>query len=148
MVWACFSGTDKSPLVFLEEKQDGTKYVKTLEDALLSFSEDLPLSWVLMQDSAPCHRARVAKRWMFDNFISVLEFLPYPPDLNPIENLWGILVGSVYAHQRQFKDVDSLSKFIRDAWDEINKGTLDALVKSMQKRCVGVVLAKGKKIDY
>ena len=30
MVWSCFAGTDKSPLVFLEGKQDGTKYVKTL----------------------------------------------------------------------------------------------------------------------
>ena len=60
MVWACFTGTDKSPLVFLEEKQGGTNYINTLEDTLLPFSEDLPLSSVFMQDSAPCHRVRVA----------------------------------------------------------------------------------------
>ncbi|CDF41123.1 unnamed protein product [Chondrus crispus] len=101
-----------------------------------------------MQDGAPCHRARVAKRWLCDNFISVLEWPPYSPDLNPIENLWGTLVRSVYAHQRQFKNVDSLSECIRDAWDEINNETLNALVKSMQKRCVEFVLAKRKKIDY
>ena len=89
-----------------------------------------------------------AKRWMFDNFISVLEWPPYSPDLNPIENLGGIFVRSVYAHQKQFNDVDSLSKCIRDAWDEINKDALDAWVRPMQKSCVEVVLAKGKKIDY
>ncbi|CDF32565.1 unnamed protein product [Chondrus crispus] len=147
MVWACFAGTSKSPLVFLGGKQDGTKYV-TFEDTLLPFAEDLPLSWGFMQDGAPCHRARVAKRWLFDNFISVLEWPPYSPDLNAIENLWGILVTSVYSHQRQFNGVDSLSECIRDAWDEINNETLDALVKSMQKRCVEVLLTKGKKIDY
>ena len=148
MVWACFAGIDKPALVFLEGKQDVTKYIKALEDMLLPFSEDLPLSWGSMPDGAPCHRARVAKRWMFDNFISVLEWPPHSSDLNPIENLWGILFRSVYSHQKQFNDVDSLSECIRDVWHEIKKYTLDALVKSMKKRCVEFVLAKGKMIDY
>ena len=148
LAWVSFAGTDKAPLAFLEGKQDVAQYIKTLEDTLLPISEELLLSWGFIQDCAPCRRARVPKRWMFGNFISVLEWPPYLPDINPIENLWGILVRSVYSHQKQFNDVDYLSACIRDDWDEINKDTVDALVKYMQKRCVEVVLAKGKKIDY
>ena len=48
----------------------------------------------------------------------------------------GILVRIVYSHKRQFKDVDYLLECIRDAWDDINKETLDALVKSIQNRCI------------
>jgi len=53
MVWACFCGKKASQLVVLEGKQDGSKYVKTLEDYLLPFAEDLPVSWTFMQDGPP-----------------------------------------------------------------------------------------------
>ena len=62
MIWACCVCTAKSPLAFLGEKKDGTKYFKTSEDTLLPFAEDFLLSWGFMQYGAPCHRARVAKR--------------------------------------------------------------------------------------
>ena len=148
MVWACFAGNSKSKLVFLVGSQDGKKYVHTLEENLLPFAEELPVTWTFMQDGAPCHRSKFAKDWLFDNYISVLEWPAYSPDLNPIENLWGILVRRVYANQRQFESIQSLTACILDAWDSISTETLVSLTQSMRKRCVEVVLAKGKKIDY
>ena len=101
-----------------------------------------------MQDGAPCHLPRVAKDWLFDNYISLLQLPAYSPDLNPIENLWGVLVRRVYDHQRQFEDVQSLSECIVEAWNGISTETLERLSQSMGKGRVEVVLAKGKKIGY
>jgi len=70
------------------------------------------------------------------------------PDLNPIEDLWGILARKVYAHQRQFSSVDELIDCVMDSWDQISEDTLENLVRSMQKRCFDCVLAKGGPTKY
>lgn len=44
MVWACFACKAKSPVVFFHGKLNRPKYVKTLEDTLLLFTEDLRLT--------------------------------------------------------------------------------------------------------
>lgn len=40
-----------------------------------------------------------------------------------------------------------LTESILDAWENIDLYLLDKLVKSMQRRCIGVLHAKGRKID-
>ena len=61
--------------------------------------------------------------------------------MNPIENLWGILVRNVYAHQVQFKDVHELLEVIMEAWDEVLEECLENLIRSMQKRLFECVMA-------
>lgn len=45
---ACFAGANISPLIILHWNQDGTKYVKKLENYLLSFFEDFFVQWMIM----------------------------------------------------------------------------------------------------
>ena len=70
------------------------------------------------------------------------------PDLNPIENLWGILARRVYAHQRQFQNLIELHEFVLTAWDEISPEELENLVDSMQRRCLDCCFAKGDPTKY
>jgi len=90
IVWATFSGSSRSELLFIpgdpEAKRGGVTtavYIETLDEALPSMWEpDL----LFMQDNTRIHTARKIKDWFRDNAIPVIEWPPYSPDLSPIEH--------------------------------------------------------------
>uniref|UniRef100_A0A1I7WMY9 Cytochrome b5 heme-binding domain-containing protein n=1 Tax=Heterorhabditis bacteriophora TaxID=37862 RepID=A0A1I7WMY9_HETBA len=46
--------------------------------------------------------------------IIFMDWLSRSPDLNPSENLWGILVRQVYAHNRQLSSIEDLKKTVSE----------------------------------
>lgn len=44
-----------------------------------------------MHDNAPVHRAHIVKEILKGLQIQVMIWPPYSSDLNPIENLWGVM---------------------------------------------------------
>ena len=74
-----------------------------------------------MQDGASIHRAKHTKNWLNQKNIPILEWPANSPDLNPIENLWGILTRAVYDNRKQFKTKDELKTEILKQWDLITK---------------------------
>ena len=58
---------------------------------------------------------------------TIMEWPPYSPDLNPIENMWSIIKRKVYANGKQFSSKDELwnviqiaAKDISAAWPDIS----------------------------
>ena len=46
---------------------------------------------IFMQDNAPCHKAIVVMNFLKAENVTIMDWLPQIPDLNPYENVWKIL---------------------------------------------------------
>ena len=55
-----------------------------------------------MHNNAPIHTVHLIREWLTKNRVEVMDWLPYSPDLNLIENLWALLKAEMY---RQFPDL-------------------------------------------
>lgn len=47
-------------------------------------------------DGASVHTAGIVKQLLVEMGIKVMNWPPYSPDLNPIENLWALLKAEIY----------------------------------------------------
>ena len=75
-----------------------------------------------------------------------LDFPPYSPDLNPIENLWSILARRV--EQRTCETMEELQDTVADEWNKIEPEVLQNLAHSMPARCQAVIEANGWHTKY
>ena len=72
---------------------DGARLPKILIHHLVPSANRLnPEGFIFQQDNDPKHTSyNVAKKYLQNKKIEVMNWQPQSPDLNPIENLWGQL---------------------------------------------------------
>ncbi|KAK2579788.1 hypothetical protein KPH14_012181 [Odynerus spinipes] len=96
---------------------------------------------IFQQDNAPIHTASSTKKW-FQEF--GIELLPWPalsPDLNPIENLWGILARKVYDQKKPpIESIAELKKRIQSSWADIPNEILNKLFDTVHDRLLDLKL--------
>ncbi len=69
-----------------------------------------------------------------------------PPDLNPIEHLWGILKQKV--EERKVSNIHLLRDVVMEEWKRTSVTTCEALVNSMPKRVKEVLENNGGHTKY
>ncbi|GBN91791.1 Transposable element Tc3 transposase [Araneus ventricosus] len=147
MVWVAFSFSGQVGLDFLNDRQNSPKYIETLENHLMSFAENIGgRNWEYQYDNASIHTSNAMKYYLNSKNVTVLEWPPMSPDLNPIENVWDIMCRKVYENGGQFYSVNALRTAIESAWYNLEQEILQTLIMSMEKRVYDVILKNGKTI--
>ena len=101
----------------MKDKQDFKCYKKLVSDNLLPLWTQ---GYKLFQDNAPIHVSESTKKCLNANGIDKLQWSSRSPDLNPMQNLWGVLTRIVYRKGRQFNSINALRKAIIHVWTEIS----------------------------
>ena len=80
-----------------------------------------------MQDGATCHTAHSTIDWLAFKKIDIIQdWPPRSPDLNPIQNVWGILKDHVDTN-----NITSAQEFferIKKEWDALTKEEIRNLI--------------------
>lgn len=159
MVWGAISSLGGLELRFISTKMDGREYQEVLRHSLLPFlGRFRRLQLQFQQDNAGVHRSVRRRRqdpdfipmmeWFQQQSITVVDWPSRSPDLNPIENVWGIMVRRIYAENRQYQNVNELKQAILEAWNALSQELLVVLVESMQNRIFQVIQRSGGVTDY
>ena len=137
LVWGAISKKGIIALAFIDKTMDQAKYINTLSNYLLPNADKIhgKNKWRFQQDNAPCHKAYSVKQWLGANSIRMLDHPPQSPDLNPIENVWGIIKKSL--EKKKSKNKIDLTQNIKESWNKISKeicaNCIDHLIKTLSK---------------
>ena len=163
MFWAAFCWAYRTQLYTMDGDPDSDRkgvtanvVLATLQDALPEILEE---GMFFIQDNAPVHKAHLVQEWLtnwaYENGVEVIDWPPYSPDLNPIENLWKLLKNAICDKFPELSDMpknqNSLSRLenaAKECWMELRKEVLEAEIRSMPDRLQAVIAAKGWYTKY
>ncbi|PIC47778.1 hypothetical protein B9Z55_007008 [Caenorhabditis nigoni] len=148
MVWGGFCNGKKMKLQFVSTRETSASYQSTLQKAIVPFFRNKRRTHTFQQDNASIHRSISTQNSLKAQKIKVLEWPAISPDLNPIENLWGLMVRRVYRHGRQYNTVQELKDAVEAEWDAITAAELKTLVASMPNRMFEVIQKNGGETSY
>lgn len=108
-----------------------------------------------MHDNDPIHTASIIKAWLEEHLVTVMNWPPYSPDLNPIENLWAILKreidkyypGLLVASNSEQTKQDLIAA-AQHIWEQLGDRILENLADSMPDRVEAAIRADGWYTKY
>ena len=144
-----FSSRGTLPIAFPSGRMNSEGYQDVLRDNLLPHAGRVAgRNWVYQQDNATIHTSRSAMDWFRTNNVPTMEWPARSPDLNPTENVWGILARRVYKDGKHYDNVPQLQRSIQDQCNAIGPNTLKNLTDSMPNRMFETIKARGGFTGY
>ncbi len=96
--------------------------------------------FIFQQDLTPAHTAKSTKSQLNDHGVGVFDWPANSPDLNPRENLWGIVKRKMRNHRP--KNADELKATVKETWASTSPQQCHKLITSMPRRIEAVIKAK------
>ncbi|BDD59129.1 hypothetical protein MAP00_009280 [Monascus purpureus] len=159
MFWAAFGFDRRTGLLPLDgdpESAHGGVTAWVIHGVYETFlPEFLHNGDIFMHGGASVHRAYIIRDLLAEMGVEVMEWPPYSPDLNPIENFWALMKAKIYEKytelERALDTEETLKALIeaaKEAWHAIDQRVLENLFLSMPHRAQAILAADGWYTGY
>jgi len=147
-LWGCICAEGLGHAELYAGSLDSTRHRDILRHSLLaSFRQFSPGGpWVFQQDNARFHTTPETVTYLHERGVTLIEWPPWSPDFNPIENLWNVLKARVYARFPQ--SLEEMEQFIREEWEATDLKFISRICRSMPLRLQLLLDNNGHKISY
>jgi hypothetical protein len=139
--WFCWRTQIKACL-YAKNRCKGTDFVELVYNSqLLQFMGKVSCG-ILMEDGAPVYCSKAFKEWIK---LCLKEKLDWPTnsfDLNPLENVWKLLINAIQHGQTCPRNLEELRMTLEKEWRSIGSVRFRNLCHSMLARLQSVVEAK------
>jgi hypothetical protein len=149
--WACFCAAGPGYLKMYDQNMDAALMKATLSTELIAsaklhYNGDAAEPWHLLHDNDKKFKSNLVTAWLHNAGVSTLEFPPYSPDLNPIENLWHVVQRKVDNHACETRE--ELEAALGKEWAALDPQLCRTLARSMPDRIAAVIEAEGWHTKY
>jgi transposase len=147
-LWGCICAEGLGHAELYAGSLDSTRHRDILRHNLIaSFRQFYPAGpWYFQQDNARFHTTPETITYLHEKGVTLIEWPPWSPDLNPIENLWDVLKARVYARFPQ--TMEEMEQFIREEWEATDLTFISRVCRSMPRRLQLLLDNSGHKISY
>jgi hypothetical protein len=167
MIGGAISLESKGPLILFEKPMTNSKnnvdancYVNSVVPELKAFYEtqrsELQVRMgvegsqhpdnqpLLLQDNASIHTAAQSRQALEQaGIMTIPDFPPCSPDLNPIEGVWALLKRRVNSRIPRPTTYDSIKQAIVEEWDNLTVEDYEDMILSMPERVAACLAAEG-----
>lgn len=147
-LWGCICAEGLGHAELYAGSLDSTRYRDILRHSLISsfrqFSPQGP--WFFQQDNVRFHTTPETVTYLHEKGATLIEWPPWSPDLNPIENLWNVIKARVYARFPQ--SMEEMEQAIREEWEATDLNFISRICRSMPRRLQLLLDNKGHKISF
>ena len=151
MVWASISLRGHTDLYVIQNGNlTGERYKNEILDAhVRPYAGAIGTDFLLMDDNARPHRARVVDQYLNAEAIERMDWPARSPDLNPIEHAWDMLQRALSTLPVQPRSLQELGLSLTQVWNHsIPQQRLTRLIASMRRRCEAVIAARSGHTRY
>ncbi len=163
MFWGAFSYDSRTSMWAMHGDPESPRSNINATRIFECLQEQLPTicspGSIFAQDNAPTHTAILVQRWLRnwaqENGIELVDWPPYSPDFNPIENVWKLLKEGICTRYPELGDLpkneESKRQLIRatiECWEIMRDDIFENLVSSMERRLQAVIAVRGWYTKY
>jgi len=145
-LWGGISANGTTKLHLFSENLKEKKNVNLLKKGREEMARLYPDGFIFQQDGHPCHKSKLAQKFIMHNFDATIDWPGYSPDISPIENIWSWLKSEVSKDRPT--TLEAMKRSLRKHWKRLTPEFLAPYFNSMPDRMRMIIESEGNRINY